>query len=138
MRVAPLVPLVCLAWACGSTLPVTLTATPASSPPDAIACVRNTLTKLGYRQFSYDEIDFRVVSRKQDPTAHQADPSFRYNTDQIEATAAAGADGKTALTVQAHTFAMRQTHRGPTEEEEAASKGVKEAAQKVLDTCGKP
>jgi hypothetical protein len=32
---------------------------------------------------------------------------------------------------------MRQTHRGPTEEEEAASSGVKEAAQKVLDACGK-
>jgi len=137
MRVAPLVPIVCLTWACGSTLPVTLTATPATSPPDAIACARDTLTKLGYRQFAYDEIDFRVVSRKQDPNAHQADPSFRYNTDQIEATAAAGADGKTALTVQARTFAMRQTHRGPTEEEEAASAGVKEAAQKVLSTCGK-
>ena len=137
MRVAPLVPIVCLTWACGSTLPVTLTATPATSPPDAIACARDTLTKLGYRQFAYDEIDFRVVSRKQDPNAHQADPSFRYNTDQIEATAAAGADGKTALTVQARTFAMRQTHRGPTEEEEAASSGVKEAAQKVIHTCGK-
>ena len=138
MRVTPLVPLVCLAWACGSTLPVTLTAAPASSPPDAIACVRNKLTKLGYRQFAYDEIDFRVVSRKQDPNAHQADASFRYNIDQIEANAAAGADGKTALTVQGRTFAMRQTHRGPTEEEEAASSGVKEAAQKVVDTCAKP
>ena len=137
MRVTPLVPLVCLAWACGSTLPVTLTAAPASSPPDAIACVRDNLTKLGYRRFAYDEIDYRVVSRKQDLKAHQADPSFRYNTDQIEATAAAGADGKTVLTVQAHTFAMRQTHRGPTEEEEAASPGVKEAAQTVLNTCGK-
>jgi hypothetical protein len=137
MRVVPLVPFVCLAWACGSTLPVTLTAAPAASPPDAIACIRNTLTKLGYRPFAYDEIDFRVVSRKQDVEAHQADPSFRYNIDQIEANAAAGADGKTALTVQARTFAMRQTHRGPTEEEEAASSGVKETAQKVVDTCGK-
>lgn len=137
MRVIPLVPLFCLAWACGSTLPVTLAASPAASPPDAIACVRNNLTKLGYHQFAYDEIEYRVVSRKQDPTAHQADPQFRYNTDQIEANAAAGADGKTALTVQARTFAMRQTHRGPTEEEEAASAGVKEAAQKVLNTCGK-
>jgi hypothetical protein len=137
MRVAPFVPFVCLIWACGSTLPVTLTAAPATSPPDAIACVRNKLTKLGYRQFAYDEVDFRVVSRKQDLKAHQADPSFRYNTDQIEANAAAGADGKTAMTVQARTFAMRQTHRGPTEEEEAASPAVKETAQTVLDTCGK-
>ena len=32
---------------------------------------------------------------------------------------------------------MLQTHRGPTEEEEPASAGVKEAAQAVLDTCGK-
>ena len=131
MRVMPLVPFVCLAWACGSTLPVTL------SPPDAIACARNTLTKLGYRQFAYDEIEFRVVSRKQDLEAHQADPSFRYNIDQIEVTAAAGADGKTAMTLQGRTFAMRQTHRGPTEEEEAASSGVKETAQAVLNACGK-
>jgi len=137
MRVMPLVPFVCLAWACGSTLPVTLTAAPATSPPDAIVCARNTLTKLGYRQFAYDEIEFRVVSRKQDLGAHQADPSFRYNIDQVEANAAAGANGKTALTLQGRTYAMRQTHRGPTEEEEAASSGVKEAAQKVLDTCGK-
>ncbi len=138
MRASLLVPLVCLAWACGpATYPVTLTATPASSPPDAIACVRNNLTKLGYRPFAYDEIEFRVVSRKQDLEAHQADPSFRYNIDQIEATAAAGADGKTAMTLQGRTFAMRQTHRGPTEEEEAASSGVKETAQAVLNACGK-
>ncbi len=137
MRVMPLVPFVCLAWACGSTLPVTLTAAPATSPPDVIACARNTLTKLGYRQFAYDEIEFRVVSRKQDLEAHQADPSFRYNIDQIEANAAAGADGKTALTLQGRTFAMRQTHRGPTEEEEAASSGVKETAQAVLNACAK-
>jgi hypothetical protein len=137
MRVIPLVPFVCLAWACGTTLPVTLTATPASSPPDAMACARKKLTALGYRQVAYDEVDLRVVARKQDPTAHRADPQFRYNTDQIEATAAPGADGKTALTVQGRTIAMLDTHRGPTEEEEQASSGVKEAAQAVLDACGK-
>ena len=35
MRVAPLVPLVCLTWACGSTLPVTLTAAPAMALPNS-------------------------------------------------------------------------------------------------------
>ena len=137
MRAALLVPLVCLAWACGQTFPVNLTASPAGSAPDAIACARNKLTALGYRQVTYDEVEFRVVSRKQDLEAHQADPSFRYNIDQIEVTAAAGADGKTAMTLQGRTFAMRQTHRGPTEEEEAASSGVKETAQAVLNACGK-
>jgi len=32
---------------------------------------------------------------------------------------------------------MLQTHRGPTEEEEPASSGVKEAAEAVVDACGK-
>ena len=78
-----------------------------------------------------------MVSRKQDPNAHRADPQFRYNIDQIEVNAAPVRDGKTTLTVQGRTYAMLQTHRGPTEEEEPASAGVKEAAQAVLDTCGK-
>ena len=137
MRAVLLVPLVCLAWACGQTFPVNLTASPASSPPEAITCARDKLTKLGYRQVTYDEVEFRVVSRKQDPNAHRADPQFRYNSDQIEVNAAPGADGKTTLTLQGRTYAMLQTHRGPTEEEEPASAGVKEAAQAVLDTCGK-
>ena len=137
MRAVLLVPLVCLAWACGQTFPVNLTASPAASPPEAIACARDKLTKLGYRQVTYDEVEFRVVSRKQDPNAHRADPQFRYNSDQIEVNAAPGADGKTTLTLQGRTYAMLQTHRGPTEEEEPASAGVKEAAQAVLDTCGK-
>ena len=137
MRAALLVPLVCLAWACGQTFPVNLTASPAGSAPDAIACARNKLTALGYRQVTYDEVEFRVVSRKQDPKAHRADPQFRYNSDQIEVNAAPGADGKTTLTVQGRTYAMLQTHRGPTEEEEPASSGVKEAAEAVVDACGK-
>ena len=138
MRASLLVPLVCLALACGGqTFPVNLAASPASSPPDAMDCTRKKLTALGYRQFAYDELEFRVVSRKQDPSAHRADPLFRYNTDQIEVNAAPGADGKTKLTIQGRTYAMFETHRGPTEEEEPASSGVKEAAQAVLDACGK-
>ena len=138
MRVSRLVPFLGLAWACGpATYPVTLTASPAAGPADAIACSRTKLTALGYRQVAYDETGFRVLARKQDTEAHRANTQFRYNIDQLEVTAAPEADGKTSLKVEGRTYAALQTHRGPTEEEEPASTGVKESGQAIVDTCGR-
>jgi hypothetical protein len=137
MRVRPFVPVLCLVAACGApSFPVTLTASPAASPADAIACVRQKIGPLGYRPTAYDDQDFRLLARKPDLKATRANPEFRRNIDQLEITAAPGSDGKTKLTVVGRTYAELETHRGPTEEEERASAGVKESAQAILDACG--
>jgi hypothetical protein len=128
-----------LIGACGAgSYPTTLTASPSTSPADAIACVRAKLTPLGYKQTSYDDTEFRVTARKIDNSTHRADPQYRRNVDRLEVQAVPGADGKTSLTVTGRTFAELETQRGPTEEEERASADVKQSSQSILDACGKP
>jgi hypothetical protein len=139
MRVLPFVPALCFLGACGApSYPVTLTASPAASPVDAMQCVRQKIGPMGYRPTAYDDQDLRLLARKPDLKVTRANPQFRRNIDQLEVTAAPGADGKTTLTVVGRTYAELETHRGPTEEEEQASSGVKESAQAILDTCAKP
>jgi hypothetical protein len=115
---------------------VTLTAAPAASPADAMECARQKIGPLGYRPLAYDDQELRLLARRPDLKATRANPEFRRNIDQIEITSAPGADGKTKLTVVGRTYAELETHRGPTEEEERASAGVKESAQAILDACG--
>ena len=137
MRGRPFVPALCLLAACGPpSFPVTLTASPASSPAEAITCAREKLGPLGYRPTAYDDQELRLQARKPDYTVQRANPQFRRNIEQLDITAAPGADGKTTLTVVGRTYAELETHRGPTEEEEPASAGAKESAQAVLDACG--
>jgi hypothetical protein len=138
MRLHPMLGTLLLVGACGGgTYFSTLTATPSSSPADAIDCVRSQFRKLGYQQTSYDEPGFRVTARKIDNEAHRADPQFRRNIDRIEVQAAPAAEGNTSLTVTGRTFAELETHRGPTEEEERASARVKQSSQAILDACGR-
>lgn len=139
MRLSPILGTLLLASACGSgSFPVVLTASPATSPADVIACARARLKALGYQQTAYDETDFRVTARKIDNEAHRADPQFRRNVDRLEIQAIPGADGKTSLTLTGRTYAELETHRGPTEEEERASADVKRSAQAIVDACGRP
>jgi len=138
MRVRPFLPALCLAAACGApSFPVTLTASPAASPADAIECARQKIGPLGYRATAYDDQEFRLQARKTDSKVARANPQFRRNIDQLDITATPGADGKTSLTVVGRTYAELETHRGPTEEEERASAGVRESAQAILDACGR-
>jgi len=138
MRVRPFLPALCLAVACGApSFPVTLTASPAAGPADVIDCAKQKLGPLGYRQTAYDDQEFRLQARKPDTRATRANPQFRRNIEQLDITATPGADGKTSLTVVGRTFAELETHRGPTEEEERASAGVKESAQAILEACGR-
>jgi hypothetical protein len=137
MRLPPTLGTLLLVGACGgATYPVTLTASPSTSAADAIDCVRGQFRKLGYQQTAYDEIDFRVTARKNDNSVQRADPQYRRNIDRLEIQAAPTADGKTSLTVTGRTFAELETHRGPTEEEQQASAGVKQSSQAILDACG--
>jgi len=118
------------------SLPIALSASPASSPPQAIACARAKVDTLGYGLTSFDETDFRLTARKNDYNAHRADPKFRRNVDRLEVEAAPGADGNTKLTVVGRTYAEYSTERGPTEVEESASTDVRNTAQAVVDACG--
>ena len=137
MHSHPMLGTLLLVGACGGgTYFTTLTASPSTSPPDAIACARAKLTQHGYQQTAFDQIDFRLTARKIDNTVNRPEPQFRRNVNRLEIEAAAGADGKTALTVVGHTFAEYSTQRGPTEVEEKASADVSQAAQAVVQSCG--
>jgi hypothetical protein len=139
MRPHPLLGTLLLVGACGGgPYYTTLTATPLAGPDDAIACARGKLRSMGYQETSYDQLDHRVSARKADTSEHRADPLYRRNLDQLEITAAAEADGKTSLTIVGHTFAEFETHRGPTEEEQRASAGVKQSSAAIVDSCGRP
>jgi hypothetical protein len=136
MRSHPILVTLLLVGACGGgTYFTTLTAAPSTSPPDVIACARAKLSKAGYQQTSLDQVDNRLTVRKVDNSVQRPEPQFRRNVNRIEVEAAAGADGKTALTVIGHTFAEYSTQRGPTEVEEKASTDVNQAAQTVVQSC---
>lgn len=124
-----------LVCACGGTYPVTLTARPSAGPSEAMECAKAKLKELKYSQTSFDEIDLRLTAQKIDNDVARADPQYRRHIDRLEVTTAAEADGRSSLTVIGHTFAEYQTHRGPTEQEERASAGVRETAQAILDAC---
>jgi len=139
MRSHPILGALVLLGACGAgSFPIALTASPSSSPPEAIACVRAKLDTLGYATTSFDQTDLRLTSRKIDNGVQRADPRYRRNIDRLEVQATPGSDGKTTLTVTGHSFAEYETQRGPTEVEEQASSGARESAQAVVDACGHP
>jgi hypothetical protein len=139
MRSHPKLGTLLLVGACaGGTYYTTLTASPAAAPADAIACAKAKLDTLGYQVSSFDQTDHRLTVRRVDNSVRRADPTYRRNIDRLEVQAAPGADGKTALTVTAHSFAEFETHRGPTEQEEGASSNAKTSAQAVVDACGRP
>jgi len=140
MRAYPILGAVALLGACGGagSLPIALTASPSSSPPDAMACVKAKLDTLGYAPTSFDQTDMRLTARRIDNSLHRADPQYRRNVDRLEIQATPAADGKTSLTVTGRSYAEYETHRGPTEQEERASANARQAAQALVDACGHP
>ena len=140
MRAYPILGAVALLGACGGagSLPIALTASPSSSPPDAMACVKAKLDTLGYAATSFDQTDMRLTARRIDNSLHRADPQYRRNVDRLEIQATPAADGKTSLTVTGRSYAEYETHRGPTEQEERASANARQAAQTLVNACGHP
>jgi hypothetical protein len=138
MRSYPILGAVALLGACGGagSLPIALTATPSSSPPDAIACVKAKLDTLGYSPVSYDQADFLLIARRIDNSRQRADPQYRRNVDRFEIQASPGADGKTSLKITGRSYGEYETHRGPTEVEESASANARETAQALVEACG--
>ena len=140
MRSYPILGALVLLGACGGagSLPIALTASPSSSPPDAMACVKAKLDTLGYAATSFDQTDMRLTARRIDNSIHRADPQYRRNVDRLEIQATPGADGKTSLAVTGRSYAEYETHRGPTEQEERASANARQTAQALVDACGRP
>ena len=127
-----------LLGACGGgTQYVTLTASPSAGPAAVIDCVRSQFSKLDYQQVAYDIRGHRIVGKQTNDKVSRPDPQFIQLFNQIEAEATTEASG-TGLKIVAHTFARYSTHRGPTDVEEPASSDVKQAAETILQACGKP
>lgn len=138
MRSYPILGAIVFLGACGGpgSLPIALTASPASSPPDAMTCVKAKLDTLGYSPVSFDQTDWLLVARRIDNSLHRADPQYRRNVDRLEVQATPGADGKTSLRIIGRSYGEYETHRGPTETEEPASANARQAAQALVDACG--
>jgi hypothetical protein len=139
MRSYPSLGALVLLGACGGgpgSLPIALTASPTSSPPDAMACARAKLDTLGYAPTSFDQTDLWLTVHKVDNSVHRGNPKYRHNIDRLEVESTPGADGKTRLNVIGRTYADYSTERGPTEVEETASAGVRQSAQAVVAACG--
>ena len=106
MRSYPILGAIVLLGACGGpgSLPIALTASPASSPPDAMTCVKAKLDTLGYSPVSFDQTDWLLVARRIDNSLHRADPQYRRNVDRLEVQATPGADGKTSLRIIGRSY----------------------------------
>jgi len=104
--------------------------------PDAFACIREQIKKVGFTQESYDEVELRVTARKYNEQVRRPDVQFRRLVDRMLFDVGPGrGDTVTTIAVEARTFADLMTHRGPTEQQEEPSETVKEAARTILDRC---
>ena len=106
-------------------------------PEDAFDCVKRELPKLGYRQSSFDTGERRITGNKYDTEARRADVQFRRLVHRLEVEVGPDAGGQTSIEARGRTLAEYTTQRGPTEVEEKASAEVRDAARKLLETCGK-
>jgi hypothetical protein len=105
-------------------------------PAEVFQCVTTEVPALGFTQASIDTEARRVTARKYDWDTRVADSTFRRMVERLSIEVRpSGANGAT-LVVEARTFAEHVTQRGPTETEREASAAVKEAAQKLTESCG--
>jgi hypothetical protein len=125
-----------LAAGCGGTLYLAANGRSARPPEEVFDCVKTQVPALGYTQTSLDVEDHRMSARRYDPQGRVADSRFRRMIDRLVIEVRTPTEGGALLKVEGHTFAELATQRGPTEIEQSASPGVKEAAQKLLEACG--
>lgn len=126
-----------LVGACaGGPMYASLGATPDGAPSAVFDCARAQFKPLGFEQASYDVNDLRLTARRIDSGVTRPDRTFRRQIDRIFIEIHPGADGRTAMKIEAHTFGEYQTIRGPTEIEEPATERVKTAAATIVQNCG--
>ncbi len=120
---------------CGRALSTPTNARTSASPEDAFACVRKQLGELGYKSTSFDVSEHRVNATRIDSKSRRADTQFRRMLEKLDVDVSAEADGQTSIMVLPRTFAEYTTQRGPTEEQESASKAVQADAEQLLERC---
>jgi hypothetical protein len=109
--------------------------TTATAPADVFQCARQTLGALGYKQTSMDADALRVNATKIDLVSRRPDTQFRRILNKIGVEVNPGADGRTTLQTEAHTFAEYTTQRGPNEVEESPSDSVRDDAHQLAERC---
>ena len=125
-----------LSAGCGGTLYLAIKGTSPHAPVEVFDCAKSQILVLGYTQTSVDVEEHRITARKYDREARFADSRFQRMIERLSIEVGSSAGGGAHLKIGAHTFAELATQRGPTEIEQSASPGVKEAAQKLLEACG--
>lgn len=125
-----------LSAGCGGTLYLALNGRSPRPPVEAFDCVKSQIVVLGYTQTSIDIDDRRLTARKYDWDTRFSDTRFERMVERLSIEVGKPADGNAPLRITAHTFAQLATQRGPTEVEQNASKGVRAAAQALLEACG--
>jgi hypothetical protein len=126
-----------LSAGCGGTMYLSVDGKSPRPPVEVFDCVKSQVQVLGYTQASIDVDAHRLTARKNDWDTRIADTQFRRMVDRLSIEVGKPADGSAPLKIKAHTFALLDTHRGPTEVEQEASQGVRAAAQALLEACGK-
>jgi hypothetical protein len=121
---------------CGSTLYLATNSRSPRPAAEVFNCVKEQVPALGFAQTSLDAEDHRLTGRRYDREARFADSRFQRMIERLVVEVRGSPEGGALLEVQAHTFAEVLTQRGPTEVEQNASPGVKEAARKLLEACG--
>ena len=115
---------------------MTATGTAPKPVTDVYACTRAGIAPSGYTQTSYDVDAHRLTARRYDETVRRPDVRFRRMVDELEIEVRSDSAGRSAITVSARTFAEYITERGATLVQEAASDGVRAAAQALVAACG--
>jgi hypothetical protein len=132
----PLTAFLLLSSGCGGTLYLSMNGTSPRPPVEVFDCLKGQIPVLGYTQTSMDTDEHRLTAQKRDYKTRMSDTQFFYMLDRLVIDVGKPAGEGARLKIEAHTFAEKSTYRGPTEVEQGASPAVKEAAQKLLETCG--
>lgn len=121
--------------ACSSTLYWVTGAQSTAIPDVAYACVQAQLKELGYERVRHDTMERWIVARKLDPSVRISSGTFRRAFDVLDARVRPDASGSTGIEIKAQTFHQYELQRGQTDEEQAASRRVKEDAATLAQAC---
>lgn len=122
---------------CAGTLYSVAKGSATAAPDDALTCVVDQLTKLGYKRKNYDTTERWYVGQKTDPTARLSDVRFRQRVNRLDTRVRPDASGNSTIEIGVHTYDQFDNQQGLSETEITASTHAKLDAQAVMEACGK-
>ena len=128
-------PLIILLAACSHPFFFTTGAKSLSTPDIAYRCAQVQLDTLGYARVRHDDMERRIIGRKEDPKVHISSTTFRKAFNTLEVDIHPDASGQSAIEIKAQTFHQYSLQRGNTEEEVSASPEVKADAATLAQAC---